>query len=184
MARPDGRFFMGIDMAKSKSPRKAYQPRRITNDMANKIVYSRIFRASVEPISQTQITALMMPFRTTIDALQRGVLTLGQWTSINEMNLFSFHLAARLHKAAAQDFAKEQIAASQPTFEAAADALYQIGVRWKSRSRFVATGDELKPIKESANWLDELLRIAPEGMALDALMAAEKDSDQFWRKQA
>ena len=152
--------------------------------MANKIVYSRIFRASVEPISQTQITALMMPFRTTIDALQRGVLTLEQWTSINEMNLFLFHLAARLHKAAAQDFAKEQIAASQPTFEAAADALYQIGVRWKSRSRFVATGDELKPIKESANWLDELLQIAPEGMALDALLAAEKDIDNFWRKQA
>ena len=25
-------------MAKSKSPRKAYQPRRITNDMANKFI--------------------------------------------------------------------------------------------------------------------------------------------------
>ena len=171
-------------MAKSKSPRKAYQPKRISSHMANKIIYSTIFRASVEPISQTQITALMMPFRTTIDALQRGALTLAQWTSINEMNLFSFHLAARLHKAAVQDFAKEQIAPSQQTFEAAADALYQIGVRWKSRNRFVATGDELKPIKESANWLDELLQIAPEGMALDALLAAEKDIDNFWRKQA
>lgn len=171
-------------MAKSKSPRKAYQPRRITNDMANKIVYSRIFRASVEPISQTQITALMMPFRTTIDALQRGALDLESWTRLNEMNLFSFHLAGRLHKAAAQDFAKAQIAPSQQTFEAAADALYQIGLRWKERSRFIATGDELKPIRESANWLDELLQIAPEGMALDALLAAEKDIDNFWRKQA
>lgn len=171
-------------MAKSKSPRKAYQPKRISSHMANKIIYSTIFRASVEPISQTQITALMMPFRTTIDALQRGALTLAQWTSVNEMNLFSFHLAGRLYKAAVQDFAKDQIAASQPTFEAAADALYQIGLRWKSRNRFVATGDELKPIKESANWLDELLQIAPEGMALDALLAAEKDIDNFWRKQA
>ena len=171
-------------MAKSKSPRKAYQPRRITNDMANKIVYSRIFRASVEPISQTQITALMMPFRTTIDALQRGALDLESWTRLNEMNLFSFHLAGRLHKAAVQDFAKAQIAPSQQTFEAAADALYQIGLRWKERSRFIATGDELKPIRESANWLDELLQIAPEGMALDALLAAEKDIDNFWRKQA
>ena len=45
-------------------------------------------------------------------------------------------------------------------------------------------GDELKPIKESANWLDELLQIAPEGMALDALLAAEKDIDNFWRNQA
>ena len=171
-------------MAKSKSPRKTYQPKRISSHMANKIIYSTLIRASVEPISQTQITALMMPFRTTIDALQRGALTLAQWTSINEMNLFSFHLAGRLHKAAVQDFAKEQISASQPTFEAAADALYQIGLRWKSRNRFVATGDELKPIKESANWLDELLQIAPEGMALDALLAAEKDIDNFWRKQA
>lgn len=171
-------------MAKSKSPRKAYQPKRISSHMANKIIYSTIFRASVEPISQQQIVAMMMPFRTTIDALQRGALTLEQWTSVNEMNLFSFHLAGRLHKAAVQDFAKEQIAPSQQTFEAAADALYQIGLRWKSRNRFVATGDELKPIKESANWLDELLQIAPEGMALDALMAAEKDIDAFWRKQS
>ena len=171
-------------MAKSKSPRKAYQPKRISSHMANKIIYSTIFRASVEPISQQQIVALMMPFRTTIDALQRGALTLEQWTSVNEMNLFSFHLAGRLHKSAVQDFAKEQIAPSQQTFEAAADALYQIGLRWKSRNRFVATGDELKPIKESANWLDELLQIAPEGMALDALMAAEKDIDAFWRKQS
>lgn len=171
-------------MAKSKAPRKAYKPRRIHRDMANKIVYSRIFRASTEPISQEQITALILPFRAAIDALQRGALDLENWTRLNEMNLFSFHLAGRLHKAAAQDFAKEQIAASQPTFEAAADALYQIGLRWKSRNRFVATGDELKPIKESANWLDELLQIAPEGMALDALLAAEKDIDVFWRKQA
>jgi len=171
-------------MAKSKSPRKAYQPRRIHRDMANKIVYSRIFRASTEPISQAQITALILPFRAAIDALQRGALDLENWTRLNEMNLFSFHLAGRLHKAATQDFAKEQISASQPTFEAAADALYQIGLRWKSRNRFVATGDELKPIKESANWLDELLQIAPEGMALDALLAAEKDIDNFWRKQA
>ena len=171
-------------MAKSKAPRKAYQPRRIHRDMANKIVYSRIFRASTEPISQEQITALILPFRAAIDALQRGALDLENWTRLNEMNLFSFHLAGRMHKAAAQDFAKEQIAPSQQTFEAAADALYQIGLRWKSRNRFVATGDELKPIKESANWLDELLQIAPEGMALDALMAAEKDIDEFWRKQA
>ena len=171
-------------MAKSKSPRKAYQPKRISNDMANKIVYSRLFRASMEDISEPQRMALILPFRAGIDALQRGALTLEQWTSVNEMNLFSFHLAGRLHKAAVQDFAKEQISASQPTFEAAADALYQIGLRWKERSRFVATGDELKPIKESANWLDEMLQIAPEGMALDALLAAEKDIDNFWRKQA
>ena len=171
-------------MAKSKSPRKAYQPRRITNDMANKIVCSRLFRSSVQPISQEQIMALILPFRGSIDALQRGALELENWTRLNEMNLFSFHLAGRLHKAAVQEEAKAQIAPSQQTFEQAADALYQIGIRWKDRGRFVATGDELKPIRESANWLDELLQIAPEGMALDALMAAEKDIDQFWRKQA
>jgi hypothetical protein len=171
-------------MAKSKSPRKAYQPKRISSHMANKIIYSTIFRASTEPISQDQITALILPFRAAIDALQRGAMDLENWTRLNEMNLFSFHLAGRLYKAAVQDFAKDQIAASQPTFEAAADALYQIGLRWKSRNRFVATGDELKPIKESANWLDDLLQIAPEGMALDALLAAEKDIDNFWRKQA
>lgn len=171
-------------MAKSKSPRKAYHPRRISNDMANKIVYSRLFRASMEDISEQQRIALILPFRTGIDALQHGKLDLENWTRLNEMNLFSFHLAGRLHKAAVQDFAKAQIAPSQQAFESAAEALYRIGMRWKERSRFVSTGDELNSIRESANWLEELLQISPEGMALDALMAAEKDIDNFWRKQA
>ena len=168
-------------MAKSKSPRKAYKPRRITNDMANKIVYSRLFRASVQPISQEQVMALILPFRTTIDALQRGRLDLDGWTRLNEMNLFSFELASRLWNGTSNEEAKRQIEPSRETFEQAAESLYRIGLRWRDKQKFGATGDDLTWLRESANWLEELLQISPEGMALEALMKAEQDVRDYWR---
>ena len=169
-------------MAKSKTPRKAYQPRRIPRDMANKIIYSTIFRASTQAISQEQIMALILPFRTTIDALQRGRLDLEGWTRLNEMNLFSFELASRLWNATNNEDAKRQIEPSRDTFEQAAEALYRIGLRWRDKQKFGATGDDLTWLRESANWLEELLQISPEGMALEALMKAEHDVQDYWRK--
>ncbi len=169
-------------MAKSKSPRKSYQPRRITNDMANKIIYSTIFRASTQSISQEQVMALIMPFRAQIDVLRLSKLDLNGWTNLNEMNLFSFELASRLFHATSNEEARRQIAPSQKTFEAAAEGLYQIGMRYRKSNRFVAFGDDLKALMESANWLEELLHISPEGMALEALMKAEQDVRDYWRR--
>ena len=169
-------------MAKSKSPRKAYRPKPISNDMANKIVYSRLFRASTQPISSEQIMALILPFRTTVDALQRGRLDLEGWTRLNEMNLFSFELASRLWNGTRNEEAKRQIGPSRETFEQAAEALYRIGLRWRDKQKFGATGDELTWLRESANWLEELLQISPEGMALEALMKAEQDVRDYWRR--
>ena len=181
-ARSSRAFFMGIDMAKSKSPRKAYRPKPISNDMANKIVYSRLFRSSMQPISGEQIMALILPFRATIDALQRGRLDLEGWTRLNEMNLFSFELASRLWNATSNEEAKRQIEPSRDTFEQAAEALYRIGLRWRDKQKFGATGDELTWLRESANWLEELLQVSPEGMALEAMMKAEQDVRDYWRR--
>ena len=169
-------------MAKSKSPRKTYRPKQISRDQANKIIYSTIFRASTQAISQEQIMALILPFRTTIDALQRGRLDLEGWTRLNEMNLFSFELASRLWNATNNEEAKRQIEPSRDTFEQAAEALYRIGLRWRDKQKFGATGDDLTWLRESANWLEELLQISPEGMALEALMKAEQDVQDYWRK--
>ena len=56
--------FTGIDMAKSKSPRKQYAPKqKLSREQANKLIYSTIFRASTQPISGEQIMALILPFR-------------------------------------------------------------------------------------------------------------------------
>ena len=181
--RPDGRFFTGIDMAKSKSPRKQYAPKqKLSREQANKLIYSTIFRASMQPISGEQIMALILPFRTTVDALQRGRLDLEGWTRLNEMNLFSFELAGRLWSATSNEEAKRQIEPSRDTFEQAAEALYRIGLRWRDKQKFGATGDELTWLRESANWLEELLQISPEGMALEALMKAEQDVRDYWRR--
>ena len=169
-------------MAKSKSPRKAYRPRQISNDMANKIVYSRLFRSSMQPISGEQITALITPFRAQIEALRLAKTDLDGWTRLNEMNLFSFELASRIFHSTNDEEARRQIEPSQKVFEAAAEALFQIGKRFRVRNKFIATGDELHVIRESSIWLNELLAIAPEGLALTALMKAEQDVRDYWRR--
>lgn len=171
-------------MAKSKSTRgKRYVPKHISRDQANKLIYSTIFRASTQSISQEQVMALIMPFRAQIDVLRLSKLDLNGWTNLNEMNLFSFELASRLWNATSNEEARRQIAPSQKTFEAAAEGLYQIGMRYRKINRFVAFGDDLKALMESANWLEELLQISPEGMALDALMKAEQDVQDYWRRE-
>lgn len=104
------------------------------------------------------------------------------WTRLNEMNLFSFELASRLWNATNNEEAKRQIEPSRDTFEQAAEALYRIGLRWRDKQKFGATGDELTWLRESANWLEELLQISPEGMALEALMKAEQDVRDYWRR--
>lgn len=170
-------------MARSTAPRKRYAPKqKLSREQANNMIYSTIFRASTQAISDEQITALMIPFRAQIDALRQSKLDLNGWTALNEMNLFSFELASRLFHSTADEEARRQIDPSQRTFEAAAEGLYQIGMRYRKSNRFVAFGDDLKALMESANWLEELLQIAPEGMALDALMKAEKDVQDFWRR--
>ena len=170
-------------MAKSKSPRKQYAPKqKLSREQANNLIYSTIFRASTQAISDEQITALMIPFRAQIDALRQSKLDLNGWTALNEMNLFSFELASRLWNATINEEAKRQIEPSRDTFEQAAEALYRIGLRWRDKQKFGATGDELTWLRESANWLEELLQISPEGMALEALMKAEQDVRDYWRR--
>lgn len=170
-------------MARSTAPRKRYAPKqKLSREQANKLIYSTIFRASTQAISDEQITALMIPFRAQIDALRQSKLDLNGWTSLNEMNLFSFELASRLFHSTADEEARRQIDPSQRTFEAAAEGLYQIGMRYRRTNRFVASGDDLKQLMESANWLEALLGIAPEGLALEALMKAEQDVRDYWKK--
>ncbi len=169
-------------MAKSKSPRKKYTPKPISKDHANKIIYSTIFKASTQSICKAQIDALINPFRAQIEALRTASIDLDGWTRLNEMNLFSFLLAGKLFQATSNEEARKQIAPSQQAFELASESLFQIGNRWRQKGKFGASGDELTAIRESQIWLFELLQIAPEGMALEALMEAEKDIDNYWRK--
>ena len=182
-ARSSRAFLLGIDMAKSKSPRKQYAPKqKLSREQANKLIYSTIFRASTQAISEEQISALITPFRAQIEALRLAKTDLDGWTRLNEMNLFSFELASRIFHSTNDEEARRQIEPSQKVFEAAAEALFQIGKRFRVRNKFIATGDELHVIRESSIWLNELLAIAPEGLALTALMKAEQDVRDYWRR--
>lgn len=170
-------------MARSTAPRKRYSPKhKLGRDQANKLIYSTIFRASTQPISDEQITSLITPFRAQIEALRLAKTDLDGWTRLNEMNLFSFELASRIFHSTNNEEARRQIEPSQKVFEAAAEALFQIGKRYRVRNKFIATGDELQVIRESSIWLNELLTIAPEGLALTALMKAEQDVRDYWKK--
>ena len=56
-------------MAKEQITAAVRLKQKLSREQANKLIYSTIFRASTQPISGEQIMALILPFRTTVDAL-------------------------------------------------------------------------------------------------------------------
>ena len=158
--------FTGIDMAKSKSPRKQYAPKqKLSREQANKLIYSTIFRASMQPISGEANHGAYPVVSHDRRCASARRLDLEGWTRLNEMNLFSFELARPAMERHQQRRGKAPNWSQAAIIEQAAEALYRIGLRWRDKQKFGATGDELTWLRESANWLEELLQISPEGMA-------------------
>lgn len=123
-------------------------------------------------------TALMTPAYAALDALT-GTATTSPWLDyegfirLNEMNCFGFTLGARLFEYGTES-TKEVIAPSQAAFEAAADALVNIGNRKKEKEVFRATGDELNAIRNAFEWLDQMLMVSNQGHTLTALIEAKR----------
>ena len=121
---------------------------KLSREQSNNLIYSTIFRASTQAISDEQITALMILFRAQIDALRQSKLDLNGWTSLNEMNLFSFERGQPLFHATSNEEARRQIAPSQKTFEAACGRLYQTACATGKAIDLVAFGDDLKALMD------------------------------------
>lgn len=132
-----------------------------------------IYRHSVDMPTDDQQRDVLLPGYVALDELRAGRLDASQFVTLNEVNCMTWQMGRQvaIHRANA-DTGYVALQAKDTT-EAAAEALSSIGIRWRDRGRFVATGDELEAIRVSFDMCSQLIALLPSGMVLQALMDAE-----------
>ena len=123
-----------------------------------------------------------------IDRLASGKLDDSGFVDLNEANIAGFCLGKRIHEFSANQETKDIITQAQPFFEAAADALGDIGERKAKIGRYTAKGDELEAIRESLRIYREAILVSEKGHILHALMHAKEMVDdkllKVWRENS
>lgn len=120
---------------------------------------------SFDDISNDAITKLLMPVYASITSMTDGNGTEADFLALVQANALGFCLAARLHEFGN---AKEEIAALQPVFENAANALESIGTRFNRLGKYGFSGNELSRIRMAVTTLHDLCGIADKGHMLSA----------------
>jgi hypothetical protein len=110
----------------------------------------------------------------TLEKLFSGRLDATGFVTLNEGNCSAFCLGAELFKRSANPETAELIAQTQPIFEAAAEALADIGERFVRHGHYGATGDEAQAIRASIAQYDALIRVADRSHITRAILEAEK----------
>ena len=124
---------------------------------------ARLAQANITPANEQDQEVVLMPALIQVDRLMQGTLTQEGYIELTEANVTAFCLAAILHKHGANEATKKILEPAQPVFEAAADALADIGVRRQTRGKYLATGPELKLVRDSMDWLRALMEVADRG---------------------
>lgn len=109
-----------------------------------------------------------------IERLSIGTLNDEGFIDLNEANVAGFCLGKRIFEFSANQGTKDIIAQAQPYFEAAADALGEIGHRKMKLGRYVAKGDELEAIRESLNLYRQAILVSEKGHIMHALIRAKE----------
>lgn len=120
---------------------------------------------------------LVLPAYAMLENLTHGTLDTDGFVKLSEMNAACFCLAAQIHEHGT-DKVKAFIKTYEPITVAAANALHMIGERYAGKGKFGATGDELSALRKAIAALDDLLLMAPKGIALRALIQAQKMVDE------
>lgn len=174
---------MQLNRAQRRAAAKA-KPQRVLNKSAvAQQIYTTLFCASIRDIDEEQHSTLVAPFYATLDTLRSGDLDLDGYIRLNEANMFGFCLAKRLHQFAADETTRQILEPSQHAFEHAAEQIYLLGLRHEKTSRWTAKADELAAMRTSLQWLDELIKVSPEGHALKAMRQAEHEVRVAWTKK-
>lgn len=174
---------MQLNRAQRRAATKAKPQRLLNKDVAAKQVYTTLFCASTRDIDAEQHRTLIAPFYATLDTLRSGDLDLDGFICLNEANMFGFCLAKRLHQFAADETTRQILEPSQHAFEHAAEQLYLLGLRNQQTGSWTAKADELAAMRTSLQWLDELIKVSPEGHALSAMRQAEHEVRVAWTKK-
>ncbi|MDR3414184.1 MAG: hypothetical protein P4L87_25030 [Formivibrio sp.] len=155
------------------------KPQQILNrDAAVKAFNTRLALANATQAGDEDCSHLITPLFVLVEKLMAGKLDTTGFIELNESNCGAFCLAKEIHTWAANDGTRDQVVPSMPIFEAAADALGDIGERFVLRGHYIATMTEIEAIRASINWFDALIRVADRSHLTRALLEAAKMVDE------
>lgn len=152
--------------------RKPCKRRRWTPDAGsiNRAIYTSVQTGVTAPMQRD----VLMPAFVAIDELRLGALTGTQFITLNEANCMVWQMGRQIAKHRANTESGELALAIKEKTETAAESLAAIGERKVSRGNFVATAAELDAIRLSLDLCAQLLALLPSGIALRAMIDAEK----------
>src|SRR5690606_38704517 len=158
-----------LNRAQRRALRKHKPARVIDKRRAWARIGLNMLSTSFDDISTDAITKLLMPVYASITSMTDGNGTEADFLALVQANALGFCLAARLYEFGN---AKEEIAALQPIFENAANALESIGTRFNRLGKYGFSGNELSKIRMAVTTLHDLCGIADKGHMLSAQRSA------------
>lgn len=163
-------------MGKSQKPRKKFRGGSGVTDKSYASLFfdKRIYLSSTESLTDEQVNALSDPLFARMTALQMGVIDIDGFIDLNEQVVFAYHLAAIIHKSGDTE-TREAVGPSAAVFNLAGEAMTRIALRVEKSGNFVASGEDLKALREAAVWLRSLLKVSTKGIATKANIAAKTD---------
>ena len=145
-----------------------------TGPAAVNVLNRTIFTVSRADLSEANQRDILLPAFLALDDLRAGKLSPGHFVTLNESNCMTWQLGRQLaiHRVSAEtgDLA---LVVKQRT-EIAADALAEIGERFRTRGSFTPTGDELESIRLSLDLCRQLLATMPAGSVFKAMDDADE----------
>jgi hypothetical protein len=117
---------------------------------------------------------ILTPVYLHLQRLQFGTMGTDDFIELCTMNAVAGEIAHQLQ------FHDDtgQISTAGHACVAAAEALAELGARRGASGRFVATGDELRTLRQAAEYLGELLDLAPRGITLAAMDKIRRNADE------
>ena len=137
---------------------------------------------NVEGNDTKMASSIMLPVFLAIEDLQHGRLQRDKFAFLVQMNAAALCLCQLLYESGTES-TKAAMVNRKPVIFAAADAFGQIGERWAERDQFVATGNELRTIREASEVMASLTETVPRGMLLRSLREAEAMTAAFYAQK-
>jgi hypothetical protein len=161
-----------------RAAKRAKQSRPVVRQVFNRLAAAKMFHTALAKGMRDDTTPQDADLLITVPLAQLERLRTGKlddegFVELNEANISGFCLAAELHKNATPE-TKAVLEPTQPIFEAAADALANLGERKASTGRYTMRAAELAALRESIAQYRQLIEVSPRGIVCRALQRAAK----------
>lgn len=134
-------------MATNKRPRKKYSPKRNPLAACRYAHFVPKLAVSNEPLKDREVAEISAPYFAFIEALKAGTATEGMFYAACSTHYLYFALL--------KVFQADTFNADEDT-----EAAFRIGKRYTGRGKFIATGDELRLLQQTADRFKAALKMA------------------------